>query len=750
VPYVVGHTNFKGRILMTHPTKAITATLLRDFVRVARAGGGADSAALFTDAHLDAAMARTEVIDFHAATDVDGIRVTAHRAGHVLGAAMFEVEVAGLRLLYTGDYSRAADRHLPAADLPAVPPHVLIVEATYGVSRHVPRPERERRFLDTVTRTLRRGGRVLLPVVALGRAQELLLILEEHWAAHPELHGIPVYQASGLARRAMSVYQTYIESMNDAVQAAFRSANPFVFRHVTHLRGAASLDGCGPCVVLATPSMLQSGLSRDLFEAWCEDARNGVIIADFAVSGTLAREILGAPDTVLTRAGGRVPLRASVDAISFSAHADFDQTAGFVDALAPRDVVLVHGEATEMMRLKRALEARAAAGVGGGVEAGGEGQETKGGEAAGGAPPPPPPPPPRRRGDAPQGGPPGPHPPPPAPAAPRGGRPAPPGGAAAGGAPPPPPPTPALRRVYAPKVGQPVHIRHAPSHAARLVGSLAEKPPAPGARVRGLLVRRAAGGPGAPPAEADDDGACVIVAPGDLGTYTQLVSGAVTHRQALALAPGVAWAEVRLALELMFEGAGGRAELGGVTSPPAPSKARADSSGAAIIRVGGCVDVEHAPGGGPGGGDQVVLTWAGGPGGDLVADAVVAVTLAAAGEPPAARAAEGARSRAAAAGDAGGVAAAEAALLTALLAAQFGDARAEPPAVSAALPSSITVTCGGCAVAVDVKSGVVREASGEEGGGAAAALADRVGRAAKRVRAALRPLAGAEEDGDGE
>ena len=701
MPYVVGHTNFKGRILMTHPTKAITATLLRDFVRVARAGGGADSAALFTDAHLDAAMARTEVIDFHAATDVDGIRVTAHRAGHVLGAAMFEVEVAGLRLLYTGDYSRAADRHLPAADLPAVPPHVLIVEATYGVSRHVPRPERERRFLDTVTRTLRRGGRVLLPVVALGRAQELLLILEEHWAAHPELHGIPVYQASGLARRAMSVYQTYIESMNDAVQAAFRSANPFVFRHVTHLRGAASLDGCGPCVVLATPSMLQSGLSRDLFEAWCEDARNGVIIADFAVSGTLAREILGAPDTVLTRAGGRVPLRASVDAISFSAHADFDQTAGFVDALAPRDVVLVHGEATEMMRLKRALEARAAAGVGGGVEAGGEGQETKGGEAAGGAPPP-------------------------------------------------PPPTPALRRVYAPKVGQPVHIRHAPSHAARLVGSLAEKPPAPGARVRGLLVRRAAGGPGAPPAEADDDGACVIVAPGDLGTYTQLVSGAVTHRQALALAPGVAWAEVRLALELMFEGAGGRAELGGVTSPPAPSKARADSSGAAIIRVGGCVDVEHAPGGGPGGGDQVVLTWAGGPGGDLVADAVVAVTLAAAGEPPAARAAAGARSRAAAAGDAGGVAAAEAALLTALLAAQFGDARAEPPAVSAALPSSITVTCGGCAVAVDVKSGVVREASGEEGGGAAAALADRVGRAAKRVRAALRPLAGAEEDGDGE
>ena len=717
MPYVVGHTNFKGRILMTHPTKAITATLLRDFVRVARAGTGGDasssSTALFTDAHLDAAMARTEVIDFHAATDVDGIRVTAHRAGHVLGAAMFEVEVAGLRLLYTGDYSRAADRHLPSADLPATRPHVLIVEATYGVSRHVPRPERERRFLDTVTRTLRRGGRVLLPVVALGRAQELLLILEEHWAAHPELQAIPIYQASGLARRAMSVYQTYIESMNDAVQAAFRTANPFVFRHVTHLRGAASLDGCGPCVVLATPSMLQSGLSRDLFEAWCEDARNGVIIADFAVSGTLAREILGAPDTVLARSGARLPLRASVDAISFSAHADFDQTAGFVDALAPRDVVLVHGEATEMMRLKRALEARAAAAESGGGVVDGE-------RAAAAA---------EGRGTAPL----------------------------------PPPPALPSRRVYAPKVGQPVHIRHAPTHAARLVGRLAEEAPKAGGRVRGLLVRRAGGGPGAPPAEADDDGAAVIVAPADLGTYTHLVSGTVTHRQALALAPGVSWSDVRLALELMFEGAGGRAELGGVVSPPSPTASagkhlRSPSPGAAgspaVIRVGGCVDVEHVPGGGPGGAGQVVLSWAGGPGGDLVADAVVAVTLAAAGEPPAARAAEGARAAAAAAGDADGVAAAEACLLAALLGAQFGDARAVAEdgeggaGAGGAVPASITVTCGGCVVDVCVKSGAVRPQEGGEEG-PTAALADRVGRAAKRVRAALRPL-GAEDEEAGE
>lgn len=89
-----------------------------------------------------------------------------------------------------------------------------------------------------------------------------------------------------------------------AVQGGLR--NPFHFRHVQHLKGASQFDDSGPCVMMATPSMLQSGMSRDLFEAWCEDERNTVIIADFAVQGTLAREILSNPSHVVTKAGVRV------------------------------------------------------------------------------------------------------------------------------------------------------------------------------------------------------------------------------------------------------------------------------------------------------------------------------------------------------------------------------------------------------------------------------------------------------------
>jgi cleavage and polyadenylation specificity factor subunit 3 len=267
MPHVVCKTSFRGRIFMTHATRAVTHTLLKDFVRVSRGGDGGGPG-LYTDSDLELAMEKVETVDFYQTIDVDGIRVTPYRAGHVLGAAMFQVEIAGFKVLYTGDYSRVADRHMPPADLPSDPPHVVIVESTYGVSRHLPRAEREQRLVEKIHAAVARGGRVLLPVVALGRAQELLLILEEYWSRRPELHGVPVYQASGLARRAMSIYRSYIESMNDDIRAAFQVANPFHFKHVTHLKSAAGFDDVGPCVVMATPSMLQSGMSRELFEAW--------------------------------------------------------------------------------------------------------------------------------------------------------------------------------------------------------------------------------------------------------------------------------------------------------------------------------------------------------------------------------------------------------------------------------------------------------------------------------------------------
>ena len=94
------------------------------------------------------------------------------------------------------------------AKVPAVPSvDVLIVESTYGINNHDPREKREKDFLTAVRSCIDRGGKCLIPMFALGRAQELMLILEEHWAQHPELADVPLWFCSSMAGKYLDVYQ---------------------------------------------------------------------------------------------------------------------------------------------------------------------------------------------------------------------------------------------------------------------------------------------------------------------------------------------------------------------------------------------------------------------------------------------------------------------------------------------------------------------------------------------------------------
>eukprot|EP00906_Rhabdomonas_costata_P036586 RCo051313 len=351
-PYFTQHTKYKGPVYMTHPTKALFHMVMQDFMRVGVSG----TTVLFNEHDLQNTMAKVETIDNHQELTVSGIKLKCFNAGHVLGAAMFMVEIAGIRVLYTGDYSRYPDRHLMGAETPEVAPDVLVVESTYGIAEHEKREDREARFLSWVDRIVKRGGRCLIPVFALGRAQELLLILDEHWNKHPELQQIPVYYASQLAKKCMSVYQTYINMMNERIRKQHAYDNPFKFKWIKNLDSLDSFEDIGPSVVLASPGMLQPGVSRDLFERWCTDQKSGCIFAGYSVEGTLAKLVCTTHPNEITRLDGRtVPLAMSTEEISFSAHSDYAQTRDFVRALEVTQVVLVHGDHNNIRKLKDRL-----------------------------------------------------------------------------------------------------------------------------------------------------------------------------------------------------------------------------------------------------------------------------------------------------------------------------------------------------------------------------------------------------------
>ncbi|KAI6678774.1 hypothetical protein NL676_039570 [Syzygium grande] len=352
LPYFLEKTTFKGRVFMTHATKAIYKLLLSDYVKVSKVS--VDDM-LYDEQDILRSMDKIEVIDFHQTVEVNGIRFWCYTAGHVLGAAMFMVDIASVRVLYTGDYSREEDRHLRAAEIPQFSPDICIIESTFGVQLHQPRHIREKRFTDVIHSTVSQGGRVLIPAFALGRAQELLLILDEFWSNHPELHNIPIYYASPLAKKCMAVYQTYINSMNERIRSQFATSNPFDFKHISPLKSIENFNDVGPSVVMASPGGLQSGLSRQLFDMWCSDKKNACVIPGYVVEGTLAKTIINEPKEVTLMNGLTAPLNMQVHYISFAAHADFAQTSAFLDEIMPPNIVLVHGEVNEMGRLKQKL-----------------------------------------------------------------------------------------------------------------------------------------------------------------------------------------------------------------------------------------------------------------------------------------------------------------------------------------------------------------------------------------------------------
>lgn len=145
--YVMQKTNFrdgKGKVYMTHPTKAVYRFLMSDFVRMS--GGGSEDQ-LFDEEEMLSSWRKIEAVDYHQDMAIGGgLRFTPYHAGHVLGACMFMIDIAGLRVLYTGDFSREEDRHLVQAEVPPIRPDVLICESTYGVQSLEPRLEKEERF----------------------------------------------------------------------------------------------------------------------------------------------------------------------------------------------------------------------------------------------------------------------------------------------------------------------------------------------------------------------------------------------------------------------------------------------------------------------------------------------------------------------------------------------------------------------------------------------------------------------------
>jgi integrator complex subunit 11 len=176
-------------------------------------------------------MKKVRTVNLHEVVKVDDeLEIKVYYAGHVLGAGMFEIRVGQQSVVYTGDYNMTPDRHLGAAWIDRCRPDVLITESTYATTIRDSKRCRERDFIKKVHGCLDRGGKVLIPVFALGRAQELCILLETYWERMQLQY--PIYFSLGLTEKANNYYQLFITWTSQKIKKTFVERNMFEFKHI--------------------------------------------------------------------------------------------------------------------------------------------------------------------------------------------------------------------------------------------------------------------------------------------------------------------------------------------------------------------------------------------------------------------------------------------------------------------------------------------------------------------------------------
>ncbi|KAJ2157919.1 Integrator complex subunit 11 [Coemansia sp. RSA 552] len=348
LPHFTEQRGYHGPIYMTPPTKAICPILLEDYRKISVERKGETN--FFTSQHIKDCMKKVVPLHLHETVWVDDeLELRAYYAGHVLGAAMVYARCGSESVVYTGDYNMTPDRHLGAAWIDKVRPDVLITETTYGTTIRDSKRSRERDFLEKVHSCVLRGGKVLIPCFALGRAQELCILIESYW----ERMGltVPVYFSAGLTEKANRYYKLFINWTNQKIKESFVDRNPFDFKYIKPWN-RDYVDLPGPMVLFATPGMLHVGTSLEVFRKWAPDERNMLIMPGYCVAGTVGAKVLSGMKVVDIDQYTQVQVNIDVQNLSFSAHADAKGIMDLIRQASPRNVVLVHGEKGRMTYLK--------------------------------------------------------------------------------------------------------------------------------------------------------------------------------------------------------------------------------------------------------------------------------------------------------------------------------------------------------------------------------------------------------------
>ena len=351
LPVLTEIEGYNKPIFASTPTKYIMNHMLKDFIKITQ-----DNVYDLKEQMVAPTVSKVNTIALRETKTVDDVEITAYYAGHILGAVMFLVKYKGIKVVYTGDFSSTADRHLRGCEIDRVEPDIIISESTYGTVVREWKKERELKFMTQIKKCFDRGGKMLIPVFALGRAQELFILIEDIWKKTGWKY--PVYFSAGLTNSVNKYYKVFTEWMNDSIKDKIRKDGviPFNLKFI-HKLDMSVIRLNEPMLVLATPGMMHAGTSLKIFQEWCSDKKNSLLIPGYCVEGTVGNLVLKGHKTVKVN-GVKYDVNMEVSKMSFSAHADHKGIVALMDYIRPKNIVFVHGDAERMDKLGEYIEAK--------------------------------------------------------------------------------------------------------------------------------------------------------------------------------------------------------------------------------------------------------------------------------------------------------------------------------------------------------------------------------------------------------
>ncbi|RLE88054.1 MAG: beta-CASP ribonuclease aCPSF1 [Thermoprotei archaeon] len=364
-PYLFKY-GYRGPIYTTEPTLHLMKLLQDDYVDVNIKEGRRP---IYSKRDVAECILHTITLNYGEVTDIaSDVKLTFHRSGHIIGGAMAHLHIgSGLcNIVYTSDFKFGRTRLLdPAAHVfPRI--ELLILESTYGAPSDVmpSREETELEFLSIINRTIERKGIVLVPVLAVGRAQEILLVLADAMKRKliPE---VPVF-IEGMIGEATAIHTAYPEYLSKSIRdEIYYRENPFkydVFELIKDPERHLDIVEQKPSIIMATSGMLTGGPALTYLKLLAPDPSNSLIFVSYQVEGTLGRRIQrGLREVVFPTPEGKLEIvRINMEIHSvegFSGHSDRKQLVGFTQRVEPRPeaIVLNHGEKSKIKNLSNYL-----------------------------------------------------------------------------------------------------------------------------------------------------------------------------------------------------------------------------------------------------------------------------------------------------------------------------------------------------------------------------------------------------------